>query len=178
MIRRLPLLVGMVLVPAIIAWWLSLPSFTGAADRGAAESDVQILVQASAAVEPASLHSAVEKLLSESAIAWNAGDLDGFMSGYRRGPDATYIGSGGLVHGWEGIRARYAPLFEPGAARHALRFEDLETRPLGPGLGLATARYVLFQGDEITAAGLFTLVLEELPEGWRIVHDHSSSAAE
>ncbi len=64
----------------------------------------------------------------------------------------------------------------PGAARDSLRFEDLETRPLGPGLGLATARYVLFQGDSITSHGVFTLVLEETSEGWRIVHDHSSES--
>ncbi len=79
------------------------------------------------------------------------------------------------MHGWDGIRARYAPLFEPGAARDSLRFEGLETRLLAEGQGLATARYILFLGDSTTARGVFTLVLQKLPEGWRIVHDHSSA---
>ncbi len=128
--------------------------------------------------DAAALRAAVDSLLTTSADAWNAGDLDGFMSWYRRAPETTYVGSVGLVHGWRGIRARYAPLFEPGADRDSLRFEDLETRPLGPDLGLATARYVLFDGDSTTANGPFTLVVRRLPDGWRIVHDHSSPSTE
>jgi len=128
-----------------------------------------------AAVDPAALYAAADTLLTESAVAWNAGDLEGFLDWYRRGPTTTYIGSSGLLHGWDAIRARYAPTFEPGAARDSLRFADLETRPLGPGLGLATARYVLFEGDSVTSEGVFTLVLEQTAEGWRIVHDHSSA---
>lgn len=130
-----------------------------------------------AATDPEALRTAVDGLLTESAEAWNAGDLDGFLYWYKSGLETTYIGSSGLIHGWDAIRARYAPTFEPGAERDSLRFEGLETRPVGPGLGLATARYVLFQGDSITSEGVFTLVLEETAEGWRIVHDHSSALA-
>jgi ketosteroid isomerase-like protein len=124
--------------------------------------------------DPAALHVAVDSLLSESEKSWNGGDLDGFLYWYKRGEETSFMGSAGPIHGWETIRSRYAPRFEPGAARDSLRFEDLQTRPLAPWLGLATARYVLFQGDSITSQGIFTLVLERTAEGWRIVHDHSS----
>ena len=127
------------------------------------------------APDPATLQSAVEALLTRSAESWNGGDLDGFLYWYRRSPETTYIGGRGLVRGWDEIRARYAPLFEPGAVRDSLRFEGLSTHPLGPGLGLATAHYVLFQGDSVTSTGIFTLIVRDLPEGWRIVHDHSSA---
>ncbi len=129
------------------------------------------------AVDAAELRTVVDSLLRTSAAAWNGGDLDGFLGWYRRGRETTYIGSSGLIHGWEAIRDRYAPLFAVGAARDSLRFENLESRPLGAGLGLATARYELFQGDSLAAAGVFTLVLKQTPEGWRIVHDHSSASA-
>ncbi len=128
----------------------------------------------SGAVDAAALRTAVDSLLAESARAWNGGDLDGFLYWYRNAPETTYIGSVGLVSGWEGIRARYAPYFEPGAKRDSLRFVGIETRPLGSDLGLATARYVLFDEDSVTATGPFTLVLQRRPEGWRIIHDHSS----
>ncbi len=127
------------------------------------------------AEDPAQLQAAVDSLLQTSAADWNGGDLDGFLFWYRRGEETTYIGSSGLVKGWEAIRQRYAPTFEPGAARDSLRFEGLETRLLGDALGLATARYVLFRGDSTTSTGVFTLVLEETPQGWRIIHDHSSA---
>lgn len=125
-------------------------------------------------VEPAALQAAVDHLLTQSEEAWNAGDLEGFVGWYERGPETTFLGSSGLTHGWEAIRDRYAGRFQPGAARDSLRFEDLETRPLAPSLGLATARYVLFQDDSVTATGVFTLIVERTPEGWRIIHDQSN----
>ena len=126
-------------------------------------------------LEPAELRAAVDSLLTASERAWNGGDLDGFLHWYRRGPETSFLGSSGLIRGWEEIRARYEPSFEPGAARDSLRFEDLEARPLAPSLGLATARYILFQGDSVTSSGVFTLVVERAAEGWRIMHDHSSA---
>lgn len=130
-----------------------------------------------APLNPAALQAAADSLLDESASAWNEGDLEGFLYWYRRDPETTFLGSAGLTYGWDAIRGRYAPSFEPGAARDSLRFEDLETRPLAPGLGLATARYVLYQADSVTATGVFTLVLRDTPEGWRIIHDHSSASS-
>ncbi|UCF21077.1 MAG: nuclear transport factor 2 family protein [Gemmatimonadota bacterium] len=126
-------------------------------------------------LDRAGLRASVDSLLTASEQAWNAGDLDGFLFWYERGPETSFMGSTGLLHGWEEIRGRYAPLFEWGAARDSLRFEELETRPLAPWLGLATARYVLFQGDSVTSSGVFTLVVERTVEGWRIIHDHSSA---
>lgn len=125
-------------------------------------------------IEPAELQAAVDHLLTRSEQAWNAGDLEGFVGWYKRGPETTFLGSSGLTHGWDAIRNRYAGRFEPDAARDSLRFEDLETRPLAPGLGLATARYVLFQDDSVTATGVFTLIVERTSEGWRIIHDQSN----
>ena len=121
------------------------------------------------------LHAIVDELLTDSEEKWNGGDLDGFMYWYQRGPETSFMGSDGPFYGWEQIRERYAPRFGPGASRDSLRFENLETRPIAPWLGLATARYVLFQEDSVTATGIFTLVVENTPEGWRIIHDHSNS---
>jgi ketosteroid isomerase-like protein len=125
-------------------------------------------------LDPAVLQAAADSLLDQSARAWNAGDLEGFVQWYRRGPETTFLGSRGLMHGWEAIHDRYAPAFEPGAERDSLRFEGLESRPLASGLGLATARYVLFRSDSVTSAGVFTLILRDTREGWRIIHDHTS----
>jgi beta-aspartyl-peptidase (threonine type) len=128
----------------------------------------------SEATDPAAFQTAVDSLLTESEDSWNGGDLDGFVYWYKRGEETSFMGAGGPIYGWETIRSRYAPRFGPGAERDSLRFEGLQTRPLAPWLGLATARYVLFQGDSITSRGIFTLVLERTTEGWRIIHDHSN----
>ncbi|MDH3495834.1 MAG: nuclear transport factor 2 family protein [Gemmatimonadota bacterium] len=116
----------------------------------------------------------IRALLAASARAWNAGDLDGFLVTYARDSATTFLTSGGLTHGYDAIRARYAARFEPGATRDSLRFADLRVRALGPTHALVTARYVLRRGNSVTAEGPFTVVLERRAEGWRMIHDHTS----
>jgi ketosteroid isomerase-like protein len=125
----------------------------------------------------ADVQGTVESMLNESAIDWNRGDLDGFMDDYLESEHTTYMGGRGLISGTDSIRARYAPLFEPGAARDSLRFEDVQVRRLAAVYALATAHWILYRGDTVTSSGPFTLVLRRTSAGWKIVHDHSSSDA-
>jgi uncharacterized protein (TIGR02246 family) len=113
-------------------------------------------------------------LLHQSARAWNAGDLDGFLITYAQDSATTFLTVRGLTHGYAAIRDRYASRFEPGAQRDSLRFTDIELRLLGRDHVLNTARYVLTRGDSITATGPFTVIWERRREGWRMIHDHSS----
>ena len=78
----------------------------------------------------ADVQGSVVRMLEESADAWNRGELDGFMDDYLESVNTTYIGGTGLLSGYESIRARYAPLFEPGATRDSLRFEHVRVRRL------------------------------------------------
>lgn len=126
-------------------------------------------------VDDSNVQVAVERMLAESAEAWNRGDLAGFMDDYLDSRNTTYIGGPGFVTGYDSIAARYAPYFEPGAARDSLRFEAVRVRRLAAVEALATARYILYRDDTITASGPFTLVLRHTSGGWKIIHDHSSS---
>jgi beta-aspartyl-peptidase (threonine type) len=60
-----------------------------------------------------------------------------------------------------------------------LDFANLQVEVLGPRAALARGRWVLhFAGpgpEQKPLSGLFTVVLRLLPEGWRVVHDHSCS---
>jgi beta-aspartyl-peptidase (threonine type) len=96
------------------------------------------------------------------------------MSDYAPESTTTYVDGRRSRAGIDFIRGVYAPRFSPGATRDSLHFEEVEVRPLSPTLALVTARYILQREDEITASGPFTLVMERRPEGWRILHDHSS----
>jgi len=116
----------------------------------------------------------LEALLDQSARAWNAGDLDGFLVTYARDSATTFVTTRGPVYGFETIRGRYAARFEPGAERDSLHFTDFTVRMLGTDYVLSTARYVLMRGDSVTATGPFTVIWERRPEGWRMIHDHTS----
>ncbi len=130
-----------------------------------------------AALDAATLIVQLARQFQQSAAAWNRGDLDAFMADYIPDSTTTFVGSSGLIRGFDGIRARYAPAFEPGADRDSLRFEDFHVRSIAPSLVLVTARYILYRDQETTSSGSFTLVMEQRPDGWKITHDHSSSDA-
>jgi uncharacterized protein (TIGR02246 family) len=116
----------------------------------------------------------LERLMLQSARAWNAGDLDGFLITYARDSATTFVTSRGPIYGFEKIRDRYAARFAPGAERDSLTFADFTVRMLGPDYVLSTARYLLTRGDSVTATGPFTVIWERRPEGWRMIHDHTS----
>lgn len=124
---------------------------------------------------PPAITVQVREMLADAAAAWNRGDLESFMGDYERSPRTTYIGGGGRLVGFDAIRTRFAPAFRPGAERDSLRFEDLQVRALGQRYALATARYVLHRGGEVTSSGPFTLVLLSVEGRWKIIHDHTST---
>jgi uncharacterized protein (TIGR02246 family) len=119
----------------------------------------------------------IAAMLDASARAWNDGDLAGYVDDYA--PDATFVGSSGLVRGRAAIEQRYrASYWASGRPADALRFEDLQVTLLGKDHALAVGRYILYdrQSGATTASGIFSLVLRHGPNGWRIIHDHSSAA--
>jgi ketosteroid isomerase-like protein len=125
--------------------------------------------------DSAALTRLITAQLQRSALDWNRGDLDGFLSDYAPESTTTFIDGRRARQGMGFIRENYAPRFSPGARRDSLHFEEVEVRGLSPTLAVVTARFILQRGSEITASGPFTLVMERRPEGWKILHDHSSS---
>ncbi len=119
----------------------------------------------------------MERIVAElhaSARTWNDGDLEGFLEPYSE--ETTYVGSGGMVRGKDELRATYTGNYwADGAPSSDLQFDDIEVRPLGSDHALLTGRYLLFDdGGVLQGEGPFTLVYEHTPDGWRIIHDHSS----
>jgi ketosteroid isomerase-like protein len=125
--------------------------------------------------DPAALTSELASQLDRSARDWNRGDLDSFMGDYARDSATSFVEDGHVRHGWDFIRSRYAPRFAPGASRDSLRFEEAAARPLGDRHALLTARFILFRAGQTTASGPFTLIFERRADGWKILHDHTSS---
>jgi uncharacterized protein (TIGR02246 family) len=124
---------------------------------------------------PAELARLFTQQLGRSAADWNRGDLDGFMSDYAPDSLTGFVSGGQVQRGFAWIREHYAPLFRDGATRDSLRFENVQARPLGADHALVTARYVLHRAGNTVSSGPFTLVMQRQPDGWKILHDHTSS---
>jgi hypothetical protein len=58
-----------------------------------------------------------------------------------------------------------------------LAFEELEIKILSDEWAEVHGRYRLYRvGDYENATGLFTLLMQYTPIGWKILHDHTSAA--
>jgi len=119
---------------------------------------------------------AIRAVLNEQQSAWNRGDVDAFMKGYWNSPDLTFSGTSGVTRGWEPVLARYRKNYPGTAAMGHLDFSDLEIRMLGNDAALVLGRWHLTRAND-QPGGVFTLVFQRFPEGWRIIHDHTSADA-
>lgn len=116
----------------------------------------------------------IRMVLNAQQAAWNRGDVDAFLVGYWRSPDLTFSGSSGVSRGWDGVRARYKKNYPDRAAMGELDCSELEFRFLGTDAALVLGKWHLKreQGD---VGGVFTLVWQRFPDGWKIIHDHTSA---
>ena len=126
---------------------------------------------------PADDRAAITKILETQQEAWNRGDVDAFLEGYWRSPELTFSGSGGIARGFDAVRARYRRNYPDRAAMGTLEFSGLEIRLLGHDAALVLGHWHLTrtQGD---VGGVFSLIFQRFPEGWRIIHDHTSAVPE
>jgi uncharacterized protein (TIGR02246 family) len=118
--------------------------------------------------------AAITAVLSAQQRAWNDGNVDAFLEGYWHSPELTFSGSGGVARGWDGVMARYKKSYPDKAAMGQLDFSGLEFRFLGPDAALVLGKWHLTR-EKGDAGGVFSLVWQRFPEGWKIVHDHTSA---
>src|SRR3984893_16496279 len=118
--------------------------------------------------------AAIRAVLTAQQEAWNRGDVDAFLEGYWHSPDLTFSGSNGITRGWDSVLARYKKTYPDSTAMGRLDFSNLEFRVLGKDAALVLGTWHLsrVQGD---IGGVFSLVWQRFPEGWRIIHDHTSA---
>ena len=129
-----------------------------------------------AARNPQNDKDAINKVLHDQEIAWNKGDIDDFMHGYKDSPDTTFIGKT-VAHGYQPILQRYKTAYANPDAMGKLTFSELDVRMLGPDHAVVVGNFHLTRnaaggGD---ARGIYSLILEREPEGWRIIVDHTTT---
>lgn len=108
-----------------------------------------------------------------SAAAWNAGDLRGHLAIYV--DSVTFMTRNGPRPGVAALEESFTrTYFNAGRPKQQLRFEQVVVRPLGRDAALETGRFVLSGGGEAEQSGWFSLVWVRTPQGWKVVHDHSS----
>ena len=122
-------------------------------------------------------YDAVAGVLRNQVAAWNAGSLEGFMEGYWQSDSLRFASGGTVRYGWQTTLDRYRRSYTDRAAMGTLAFDSLSIRFISADDAYVFGRWSLARDATFApASGLFTLLLHRLPQGWRIVHDHTSSA--
>ena len=117
---------------------------------------------------------AVQKLLDDQVVAWNKGDLEGFMAGYWNSPDLSFYSGRDKRKGWKETHDRYHERYKKaGREMGKLTFSELVFDQVAAGTVMVRGRWKLVLSKE-SPDGLFTLIVQKKPEGWRITHDHTS----
>jgi len=117
----------------------------------------------------------IQSVLRGQQDAWNRGDIDGFMNGYSRSQSTVFVSEDEVRRGWETVRERYRVKYSDRAKMGTLSFSESEVTMLSPDTAVVLGRWHLKRAND-EPHGRFTLIFKHLPEGWRIVHDHTSAA--
>ncbi|HEX3144771.1 MAG TPA: nuclear transport factor 2 family protein [Pyrinomonadaceae bacterium] len=119
--------------------------------------------------------AAIRAVLDAQAAAWNRGDVEGYMDGYDRSPKTEFVGGDSITRGWQEVLDRYKQKYDTREKMGTLTFSDLEINLVSGDAALVLGRWRLKRASD-EPHGTFTLLFRKTKAGWRIVHDHSSSA--
>jgi uncharacterized protein (TIGR02246 family) len=119
----------------------------------------------------------VRAVMQAQQEAWNRGNIDAFMNGYARSDSTVFVSGDTVARGWQTVRARYKMQYISRAKMGTLTFSDLEIQPLGNDAAVVLGRWETKRVKD-KPHGHFTLIFRRTPDGWRIVHDHTSTAPE
>lgn len=117
--------------------------------------------------------TAIRVVMAAQVAAWNRGDVDGFMNGYARSRTTEFVGGDKLTRGWQTVRDRYKKKYDSPEKMGTLHFSEVKITPLSSDAALVIGRWKLIRKSD-KPHGRFTLLFRRTPQGWRIVHDHTS----
>ena len=119
--------------------------------------------------------AAIRAVLDAQRDAWNRGDIEGYMDGYDRSPDTVFVSGDRINRGWQTVLDRYKKSYDSREKMGVLTFSDVEITTLSKDAAAVLGRWRLKRAND-EPHGTFTLLFRRTKTGWKIVHDHTSSA--
>ncbi|MCI0693824.1 amidohydrolase family protein [candidate division KSB1 bacterium] len=126
----------------------------------------------------------IRAVLEQQEAAWNDYDLDRFMRGYWKNDSTIFASGGEASRGWNEMLSRYKKGYDTAEKMGRLKFTVQQVDFMGEHWAKVLGDWKLMPKDAKPATngqpmsgGLFTLIFHRVPEGWKIVHDHTSVAS-
>jgi hypothetical protein len=125
------------------------------------------------ATDPKADEEAIRAVFNAEQIAWNNGNMEGYMEGYWKSDSLQFMSERGINHGWQetldGYKKRYADI----AAMGTLSYELLKVTRLAPNIYVVMGKYHLIRSIG-NLDGVFTAILKKIDGKWVTVYDHSA----
>ena len=120
---------------------------------------------------------AIRAVMERQVADWNRGDVRAFLQGYDDSDSTLFIGSR-VVRGYQQVLESFTSRYGTKAKMGDLTFTNLEVHPLGPDYALVIGNFNLVRTAEAggNTSGIFTLIFQKKPAGWKIIADHTSEA--
>ena len=115
------------------------------------------------------------KVVLAQQRAWNAGDLNTFLSRYKDESDTEAI-LGQTAKGVGNIRALFHTNFPSRDVMGQIEYSDFDAHTLGPDHTLVVAHYALTRGKKAggNADGTLTEVMQKTGDTWQIIFSQTT----
>lgn len=111
--------------------------------------------------------------IEKQRLAWNRGDLEGFMNGYWQSDSLMFIGKSGVTYGWKNTLENYKRGYPDTAAMGKLDFNILQVKKISDTHFFVVGKWHLTRSIG-NVEGHFTLFFKKINNKWLIIADHSS----
>ena len=131
------------------------------------------LISPVAASQKSEIEKEMRRIHDLQKKAWNDGNIEGFMAHYWKSDKLTYQSGDTRLQGWDALLERYKKTY-PKGNMGKLEFSDLIIHVLSEDAAYVLGKWKL-KTETWTREGLFTTILKRMADGWKIIHDHTSS---
>jgi ketosteroid isomerase-like protein len=116
---------------------------------------------------------AILKVMHDQELAWNKGDINGFMQGYWKSDSLLFVGKTAPAYGWQTTLAHYKKTYPDRAAMGQLKFTILQVKVLDATNAFLMGGWRLKRAKD-APGGYYTLWFRKIKGEWKIVCDHTS----
>jgi len=117
--------------------------------------------------------TAIRSMLTAQVVAWNKGDLEGYMHGYWESDSLVFIGKNGPTYGYIPTLERYKKSYPDKEAMGILTSAVLSAKRLSGQYYFVIGKWAL-ERKAGNLSGSYTLLLKKIKGTWVIINDHSS----
>lgn len=115
----------------------------------------------------------IRKLLAQQVVAWNNGNVEGYMQGYWENDSLLFIGSKGPKYGYKVTLARYKEAYPDKEHMGQLISTITRIQKLNRKHYFVVGKWEL-QRSMGNLNGSYTLIIKKIDHQWVIIADHSS----